>query len=165
MITKERLKELIEQGAKVWCVCDYSYDKSNPNKKVEYYDFSYLSDEYKRTDLDIDNYISSVEEYTEFFETKEEAEWHKEFKNITRTDRLELPTWEEFIKGKEIYFHDDIGMAYKLVKTQFSVKPNMIYLFEEGIQGDYISKKYELTKENYTLACRKCKELFLGLED
>jgi hypothetical protein len=40
MITKERLEELIEQGAKVWCICDYTYDESKPNKKIEYYDLS-----------------------------------------------------------------------------------------------------------------------------
>lgn len=112
--------------------------------------------------------VGSQEYYYHKYNIKEEsAEWHKEFGNITRTETLKLPTWEEFIQnkkfvdGNEIYFYDDIGMKYKLFKTQ-SLNPNMIYLLEEGIQGDYVNEKYELTKENYTLACRKCKELFLG---
>jgi len=68
---------------------------------------------------------------------------------------------EKFIEGNEVGFYDDVGIRYKLLKTQYTT-PKMICLFEEGIQGDYICEKYELTKENYIKACRKCVELFLG---
>ena len=34
------------------------------------------------------------------YENKEEAEWVAEFGNVTRTEKLELPTWEQFKKNK-----------------------------------------------------------------
>lgn len=85
---------------------------------------------------------------------KEEVEWNKEFGNITRTEKLDLPSWEEFIEMEEFCFSQKnhkqtilriLGTKYLAVETNF----------ERYYAGD-------LTKENYTLACRKCKELFLG---
>lgn len=90
----------------------------------------------------------------DLFETLEEAEWYKEFGCIERTERLELPTWEEFIEMEEVCFWKKnhrqtviriLGTKYIAVETSY----------ERFFTGD-------LTKENYILACRKAKELFLG---
>jgi hypothetical protein len=90
------------------------------------------------------------------FETKEDAEWHKEFGCIERTERLELPTWEEFQNVDDICF--------VCVKTGTTVR-----VFNWGFNGEIyisdewgISETFEYSKEGYTLACRKAKELFLG---
>ena len=89
-----------------------------------------------------------------WFATKEEAEWHKEFGCIERTERLELPTWEEFLILEKIY-------SFKSKNNQIVVlfsDNHTIYLEDEN----WNILREELTKENYTLACRKAKELFLG---
>lgn len=89
------------------------------------------------------------------FETKEEAEWHKEFGCIERTERLELPTWEQFDEQKFVWFVDKKQNVCCLHYVDFS---NRIFI---NVSGEVIDFG-EITKENYTLACRKAKELFLG---
>ena len=139
-------------------------------KKIEGYDFGVYYNEFaghwQFCWKDPENEFRVID-IKYIFDSQEDAEWEEEFGDITRTERLELPTWDEFIKdenfieGNEVGFYDDVGIRYKLLKTQYTI-PKMICLFEEGIQGDYICEKYELTKENYMIVCRKAKELFLG---
>ena len=90
MISKERLEELIEQGATIWGVYDYSYGYDKPNKKVEFIDLDGFYNYYK----DIDEFIMYQGDYSELFETEQEAEWHKEFGCILKIERLWFPTWE-----------------------------------------------------------------------
>ena len=105
-----------------------------------------------------DEQISDLE--AKLAEKEREAEWHKEFGSIERTERLELPTWEEISRDLKdvpagtyvIKEFDDVSLEY--------IKYNEVFI---GIyKGDYEWKEWEATKENYTLACRKAKELFLG---
>ena len=84
-----------------------------------------------------------------------DLEWHKEFGNRTRTERLELPTWEEFEEKKFVWFFDSYHKGCCLHYLNCS---NKIFV---NVGGEVIEIG-DLTKENYTLACRKCKELFLG---
>ena len=97
----------------------------------------------------------------DLFETEEEAKWFAEFSCIERIERLELPTWEEILSDLKdvpagtyvIKEFDDVSLEY--------IKYNEVFI---GIyKGDYEWKEWEATKENYTLACRKCKEIFLGV--
>lgn len=162
MISKSRLEELIEQGARVWCICYYTYHKSKPNKKIEYYDLSsedvcISPAEFRDYGLRIYNslgYWNDVR-YENLFETKEEAEWYREFGCIERTERLELPTWEEFDGKKFVWFFDKDHKSCCLHYLNFA---NQIFI---NVDGDVITIG-DLTKENYTIACRKAKELFLG---
>lgn len=136
MITKERLEELIEHGATI-----YSVDTSNK---------TILSFKICKNENDIKLTEKQYAFFKKCFETKGEAEWHAEFGCIERTDRLELPTWEEFWNsGQTIWFTGKDGGQYGL----------SIYNREILLNDTYIGY---LDKENYTLACRKCKELFLG---
>lgn len=136
MITKERLEELIEQGATI-----YSVDTSNK---------TILSFKICKNENDIKLTEKQYAFFEKCFENKAEAEWHAEFGCIERTDRLELPTWEEFWNsGQTIWFTGKDGGQYGL----------SIYNREILLNDTYIGY---LDKENYTLACRKCKELFLG---
>ena len=101
MITKERLEELIEQGAMIY---------SN-----EYGEIQLI----KENDLSLyengqNNYILYALEPNkkyhneifdeDLFETEEEAKWFAEFGHIERIERLELPTWEEFKNDGEFSF-------------------------------------------------------------
>lgn len=92
---------------------------------------------------------------------------HKETGCIERTERLELPTWEEFDKKGYIEFVGKEATKLILEKTltiDYDREPISYYVLEILID-DYnhtLLFKAEYTKENYTLACRKAKELFLG---
>ena len=153
MITKERIDELIQQKAKIWgigkqgnvfCIGLKFRPHTLNNKK-------WLENKY--------------EVYSKFFENLEEAEWYKEFGNIERTEKLELPTWEEDVR-KDILFSALGGVRYifmNKIKTGYSIEkenPYIIRIQKIGECDNFID--YEYTKENYTLACRKAKELFLG---
>lgn len=102
----------------------------------------------------------------EFLEnTENPLVWEKEFGCIERTERLELPTWEEDVR-KDILFSASGGIRYVFmnkIKTGYSIEkenPYIIRIQKIGECDNFID--YEHTKENYTLACRKAKELFLG---
>jgi hypothetical protein len=157
MIEKERLKELIEQGAIIYEL----FENKNINQIQLENNWTVLNGGLYK---DI-NYIRSFW-IGDLFETKEEAEWHKEFGCIERTERLELPTWEELGKKKEHYINFttkgwtkcwlEIYMPYK---NDFG---KILITYADTDNKYYIVYDKRLTKENYTLACRKCKELFLG---
>lgn len=158
MIKKERLEELIEQGAKIYGI----------GKKNNVFEFGlklknnamYLlnQENFKKTDW----YKKKLEIYFTFFETKEEAEWELEFGNITRTETLKLPSFNELQTKKEyyknfaLYFYLAIDMPYKkdtgaVIISQNDLKGNSYIIFDKP-----------LTKENYIEACKLCKKLFLG---
>ena len=101
-----------------------------------------------------------------WFDTKEEAEWQIEFGNITRTETLELPTWEDLQSKTEHYIRFNtkrwtkcwlaIDMPYK------NDVGKILITYADTDNNYHIIYDKRLTKENYTRACRKCKELFLG---
>jgi hypothetical protein len=162
MITHERLKELIEQESGCYVLNDYNigYIHLKPKYEPETY-------ENGLGDYILYIYCNDKKEYKEeifseqLFETEEDANWHKDFGCIERTERLELPTWEEIKKDFENI--NKFG-SYAIIDT------NGVYM---DIFVDNYAKKFivlttqprmPLTKENYILACRKVKELFLGEE-
>ena len=155
MIDKGQLEELIKQGATIYTTYGGYISEINLHNKYDYVTDNYLFEA---------NMVAGEVGYRKYpfnmlFETREEAEWHKEFGNIERTERLVLPTWEEIEK--------DFNAINKF-GTYPVVEFNSGYM---DIFVDNYSKKFivvtaqprkPLTKENYTVACRKAKELFLG---
>ena len=157
MISKKRLEELIEQGATI-------YDSWHGNeffaRDIEkfYYDvvtYSFLLNEYKTTLEDLH------EDYEDF-------KWYKEFGCIERVERLELPNFEKFLKYKKsINFYKN-NYEYWLQKENYNYDNEIhdmkieIYVYDSNLESSYCLFCKPLTKENYLLACRKCKELFLG---
>lgn len=155
MITKERLEELIEQGATIWTnnICHIKLVNDNQHNIELYKDCLYIEEEFKsKSNIWWEDY---TKEFKDLFETKEEAEWHKEFGCIERTERLELPTWEEFDGQKFVWFFDKDHKGCCLHYLNCS---NKIFV---NVGGEVVEIG-ELNKENYTIACRKAKELFLG---
>lgn len=145
MIERERLKELIEQRATIYQVyADATIIKMKLDK------------DFKVNNAHLCKKLKGVVKSCGYplyklFETEEEAEWHKEFGCIERTERLELPTWEESKK-------DDIICLFDNVEFNYFIHDNTYGLYE----GSLKLLDLEATKENYLKACRKCKELFLG---
>ena len=158
MISKERLEELIKQCATIYDVCWYNVyeEKLGSNHFVGIADDEIsLMQRYNGYERELIDHAKNL------FEIKEEAEWFAEFGDIERTERLELPNWEE--KNCIIYtFYSPIKKGGK----QYEFR-----LFKGG--NITIWRTYDMyqvfnesaTKENYTIACRKAKELFLGTED
>ena len=141
-ISKERLEELILKGVKI-------YDSWHGNEfcvrdieKIEddVVTYSFLLDEYQTT-------LEDLHEDYEYFK------WYEEFGCIERVERLKLPTWEEFKNDGEFSFLDKQGFEWDLYSPDDETRISLV--------GGYDHFEYEYTKENYTLACRKAKELFL----
>ena len=153
MITKERLEELIEQGATIWTI-----NKSRNINPVKTNKTCEIQRQYLMKEGQIYSYIEQT------FETEEDAKWFAEFGCIERTERLELPNWEEFEKTKiSVKFRNKETKysMYVFVKNKNTNNCRIIIYADDGKQ-DWMVFEKPLTKENYSLACRKCKELFLG---
>ena len=156
MITKERLEELIKQGATIWGVYDYSYSYDKPNKKVEFIDLDGFYNYYK----DIDEFIMYQGDYGELFETEQEAEWHKEFGCILKKERLWFPTWESVYNDLKDYKDGDF---YILDNDHFSFVYNKCYITPQLFLYTRNEKfNWNANKENYYEACKLAKKIFLG---
>lgn len=157
MITKERLEELIEQGATI-----YVYNR-------KYIGCCSLKNAFDCDDeilyLD-DKDDGEIEYLTNLFETKEDAEEYAEFGNITRTEKLTLPSWEEFSKwDKSVKFYNKQNKysMYVFVKNKNTNNCRIIIYADDGEQ-DWIVFQQPLSKENYDEARRLCVKLFKGEE-
>ena len=158
MISKSRLEELIEQEKQVWKIykdtCQGAYQVP-----AGLFGIGFSSQ------------VDKTTPFNELFETKEEAEWYREFGCIERAERLELPTWEEFNNRHTIKFYNNLLIFYLYIaENNFNNYEKIIRISKDEYIDNvvYVKKEHNiifeqpLTKENYTLACRKAKELFLG---
>ena len=150
---KETLQKKIESGDTVWTL---RYGKIIPVKinftNTEYgvnYEFVWGNSP------DVDG--SEIYETKYLFATREEAEWQLEFGNITRTEKLELPTWEKMQEIERFDFKGKDGHRY----TMYFISGFRTLAITGIIRNEYYG---EATYENYLEACRICKKLFLGEE-
>lgn len=151
MISKERLEELIEQGATIYEL----YMNKNILEiqlKTDWFVVQYGLYERKLSKHPFRSW-----QIGNLYETKEDAEFVREFGCIERTERLELPTWEEVNKPHNVIVHfiNKDGLMCNLVVENHENKITV-----NGVGGCY--DIWELTKENYILACRQCVKLFKG---
>lgn len=162
MITQERLKELIEQGATIYKISKEIFiaGASDFLKIVEVPSGLYSQE--------INDRLGCQPDYSLLFETKEDAEWQLEFVNIPRTEILNLPTWGEAQKNLEVEIYAPKGRKYLLqtkIKVGYSIdkeNPYIIRIDRIGYADSQID--FEYSKENYIEACRVAKKLFLGEE-
>ena len=164
MISKERLKELIEQKATIYSVyCGEVFEeKLTSNHFVGVADDEIsLMQRYNGYEKDLVDYIRCL------YETEEEANWVAEFKDIERTEKLELPTWEEVQKCSlyTLYFNNQELYLYRVYFNRDAKTITIEEQNEEYLECFTEIEELELTKENYLKACRKCKKLFLGGSD
>ena len=158
-ISKERLEELKEKNATV-----YELLMNKEVLKVELNNNYYIM-----LDKVYENKLGKLplrsHWLSDLFETKKDAEWHKEFGCIERTEKLELPTWEELFKEDRVLgcYTQEFGIVKNrsfigvvLLGVDFA---NEIVEVCIGSNQLFVEK---LTKENYIKACLKAKELFLG---
>lgn len=149
MITKERLEELIKQGATIYKLIE--------NEILEYNIFNNpdLRSAYKvvNNELFFSNVIMTKLE--DLFETKEDAEFAQEFKDIKRMEVLNLPTFEELKKFERFDFKAKDGHRYTIHFISGSNILVIVGIFKNEYYG-------EATKENYIEACKIVKNLFIG---
>ena len=172
MITKERLEELIKEGATIYVPDDLwqTIGEIHLEKKCYISENNKLcNDEITYKDLPgaIAMYSIPLEE---LFETKEDARWELEM-TATRTETLKLPTWKEFNKDNfGIKFYNK-SREFCLHRVRYSASDKnplwKIDLYESyGDDEDTVAweKSWDLTKENYIEACKLCIKLFKGEE-
>lgn len=148
-ISKERLEELIEQGATIYkirdgLIIDYSLCAYN------YIDGSDLIYENVLTNY-CKNYVGLCED---LYETKEDAEFALEFQNIPHTTYLSLPTWKEIKKLKSFMFYSG-AILYCL-----EVSKQLVFIYKKANFPEILFQE-KRTKENYLKMCSICKQLFL----
>lgn len=152
MITKERLKELIQQRATVYAN-GVGEIKLIPENDIEIYKNG--NDSYILYAFEPNRKYKNEIFAEELFETKEDAKFAEEFQNITRTETMNLPTFEELKEFERFEFKAKDGHRYTI---------HYISGFNTLAITGIIENKYygEATKEHYLEACKIAKKLFLG---
>ena len=153
MIEKERLEDLIEQMADIYVVMHFGVYTHKLTREYKLGDYGVGVVKYGK--------VTERWAYEDLFETKEDAEEYAEFGNITKTERLELPSWEDI--PNEVYLAKFIGKdknEYHLL--QFNSKQGWI-LFNDT-KKKIVEKFIKRTRENYNEARRLCVKLFRGEE-
>lgn len=173
MISKERLEELIEQGATIYTsgyresccfkneiIVDLTkLDYFNKTKTYSIKDFG-GGDFVLLTGYTCDNGCDEYLTPDELFETQEEAEWHKEFGCILKIERLWFPTWESVYNDLKDYKDGDF---YILDNDHFSFVYNKCYITPQLFLYTRNEKfNWNANKENYYEACKLAKKIFLG---
>ena len=159
MITKERLKELLDE-------CKTVYTTETRGCKSDYIGLI-LYNSAKFTVKDNNTVRLFIEDTVEWhwykleniFETKEDAMWQSKFNNITRVETLKLPTWAEFLAGKFISFSGNNGCGsylYHILDKYVEIK------CYTGSHTENVIFIQLLNKQNYIKACELAKSLFLG---
>ena len=152
MITRERLEELIENNGTVYCVLDNVY-KITLDKRY----FCILGNYLQWSTVLNKLMPRHTPHIDDIYETKEDAEFVKEFKNITRTETLNLPTWEELKIIDEIKIYGENGKQYLVQADEYDIS-----VYASDGYDFILYKRFERTKDNYIKACTIDRKLFLG---
>ena len=159
MITRERLEELIEKGATIYSN-EYGEIQLIKENDLSLYDNG--NNNYILYALEPNKKYHNEIFDEELFETKEEAEFSLEFQNITRTETLNLPTWEELNKKVDTI----PNMFWQIAKCSefilFLQTDKTLNNSQIILRGNDDTYNWGLTKENYLEACKIAKKLFLG---
>lgn len=161
MITEERLKELIQQRATIWCSSWEEEVKLSPENCVIEALYNYaLNTKEKRLFILEDDKKTALLSYPLRFleEDVETGKFKSKFQNITRTETLSLPTFEELKKLERFDFKTKRGYRYTIL---FVDGINLLLLFGKT-KNKYYGEETIATKENYLEVCKIAKKLFLG---
>lgn len=160
MITKERLEELIEQGATIWSNTMWYHGKIDLiNSDTDEYrivedNFGniYLSHHRKGTDDCYDGQWD-LEELREDVDC---AEWEYKMP-AERTERFEPPMWEDIDKSYRFKFTwRDLCIRFVVLKFV-----NIIKIEDDDECGEVYFNE-PATEENYVKACEMVRDLFKG---
>ena len=146
-ISKERLEELIEQEVIIYEL----YIKDILQVKLEK-DYFVINDGLYKS-----RYAFRTWCLKDLYETREDAEFAKEFGCIKRMEQLKLPTWEEYLRQSNKVIHIT-GCNGCYIELNF--QGNYLRIYDYDCDYEYYNDL--ATKENYIEACRVLKSLFIG---
>lgn len=151
-ISKNRLEELIKQSATIYWLAGEMVLNIHLDSSYYVSDANILC--HKRSE-DEKNCVEHIEN---LYETQKQAEWHLKY-HATRTEELNLPTWEEFDKNnKTICFTAKDWQCYEL---GFAFGDTETICLDKIVLGVNINQKtWKATEENYIKACDLCLKLF-----
>jgi hypothetical protein len=170
-ISKDRLEELIKQGATIWnddygeiklnndCEICEIYNGDKQGKKIHY---GWLIQGHNNDGLyEID--LNDLEEDVEL------GEFKHEFQHITRTEELNLPTFEfaeQHYSDKDdnsvVNFIGKNKHYYGFILNYNNENITICELANSMYKADGVIFYKEFNKENYIKACKLAKALFLG---
>lgn len=162
MISKERLEEMIKHKEIIYAIngpYKYSIPLGISNVNIN-------GNSVEIKDKSSREYLFKLEN---LIDNKEDFDFLCNYQNITRTETLSLPTFEEFI-DKYRTLGENIILDEKCIMFNDKLNVYSLYADDEYIwigkemYGEIMFKK-PLTKENYLQACEICRKLFLGEED
>ena len=159
MITRERLQELIKQGATCYRCYSNGYIAEiylNVENFVIAKDCPLLIETEEDRALE-SHYLNNL------FETKERAEWHCKM-TAERTERFEPPMWEDienyyrfvFVNYENGYWEE---YSFELLKEQDDKAKDGGYISIWIVDND-IYYRNTATKENYIKACEIVRDFF-----
>lgn len=155
MISNERLKWLIENETYVYA-CS--------NGRVYELPLSKHDSIIKQDAMDLySNYTNNADFYTyKLFETKQDAEFQRDYGKIERLDSVSFPNPCELDKTSnfQVYFINPLGKVYRLIAS-FPNNFIGIHSVEHNKEAENVFFK-PATKENYLLACEQARRIFLG---
>lgn len=161
MITKERLKELIEQEATVYDpdTLWQSVGEVKLNKSMKINNGRLDGD---LGDLGLKGAVCSCYIPLEYlFEKKEDAEFIAKY-HTQRVVKFNPPTWAIFSEEEtDIVFDMKDG---RMMLSHWIIGDNHIVLIKTSKDDDFVFSE-PLTKENYIKAVEYARKLFLGEED
>lgn len=152
-ISKNRLEELIKEGATIWAIGRYSFQDKIEEIKLDKDFFSVSKNALIYPDL----FYTKLED---LFETKKQAEWALKY-HATRTEELNLPMWKEIKDIKNIKTIVSFYAKNKETDTVY-MDIHAKHLIVETEYKEFLNT--EFTEENYIKACDLCLKLFKGEE-
>lgn len=159
MITRERLEELIKNNGTVYCVLDNVYKITLDER------YFYILGNYLQWSTVLNKLMPRRTPHIDnIYETKEDAEFVKEFKDIKHTETLDLPLFDYLPETFDISFSRfDKEMDCWIIYELYIEFNEICILFRDVTEeaSDCIFRE-PLTKENYLEACKMVKKLFLG---
>lgn len=146
MIEKERLRELIEQGATVYYIKYRNDTYIKPLKLEKDYKVEFI---YRNLMLDEED----------LYEHKSDAEWDLEFGNVEKRIKFVKPKPFREIENEKDYVYD----AHRFLMYKYSGIIG-VYKEDNSYDGGSIIFDKPFNEGNYKEACRLIKKLFMGEE-
>lgn len=162
MVTKERIKELMEQEKTVYFV-DRTYGPTQSQIVSVNLVFCCLYDNDSK--LIVKNEDSETIwriDLNKIFEAEKDAIHSLKYQQIDKRITLNLPTYETFLKqNRTNKFYCDSDECFYYLKASYMIEGVKIKLLSLYGEDAFLEKEWTLTEENYELACEECKKRFL----
>lgn len=154
MITGKRIEELIKQGVTIY---EVKYGNVNPvslKNKIRHVLYKYGMIAFEPNPNE--KYLHR-KYFKNLYETKEQAEFAKEFKKIPKITYLDLPFWEE---SKEMLVVTKFKSNNIQVELDYYAHYDTYVLYTDDVE----EMRLKATRENYTTMCEKVREYFKAKE-